>query len=345
MREREYRLDIIRLLSTFLVVVIHISNYYCRYLPKVRTSSFVGASVFNSIARISVPLFFMISGALMLGRDINVKKLMGRIGHFVFVLVVWTLVYVIFDIKYMGYTFAKEQYITLIFDNLKPHLWFMYVIIGLYMVLPFARILIKNMDRTLRRYFMVLWLVFCGGSLLLRIILEWFEIKTTLSYEIPIVQGTYYLGYFMAGRIIYERLQECNLPRKIWSLAIFVAATSVTVLGTISYSFRDKKFYNVFLSYRNLPIMLAAISVFVFILSLPQIKSERLKKVLAFLAPRLFGIYLIHIIFFDILIKSVDMLKINSFIGIPLSSLGIMLVSFVAVFVISLIPGVRKIIE
>lgn len=281
----------------------------------------------------------------MLGRDIEIKKLLNKIGHFVFVLMVWTLVYIIFDIKYMGYTFELEQYVTLIFDNLKPHLWFMYVIIGLYIVQPFARILIKNMDLKLRKYFMLLWIVFCGGSFLLRIFMQWFEIEASLNYEIPLIQGTYYLGYFMAGRIIYEWLLEGARVNKNLCLLTFIMANSVTVLGTLCYSFRDKKFYATFLSYRNLTVMLAALSVFVLVMSMPKVRSDRARSFLAFVSPRLFGVYLIHIIFFDILIESMNVLKINSFIGVPVSSVFIGAVSFVVVLIVSFIPGVKRVIE
>lgn len=345
MREREYRFDIIRLISTFLVIMIHMSNHYCRHFSHIEMNSFVGASIFNSIGRISVPLFFMISGALTLGRDIPIKKLINKILHFIFVLAVWSLIYIVFDIKYMGYSFTKEQYIKLVFVELKAHMWFMYVIIGLYIISPFARILIKNMNDELRKYFMLLWVTFCGGGFLLKVILVWFKISTKLNYPIPLIQGTYYLGYFMAGKIIYDKIKEGHRFKKSISLITLILSLGFAAGGTILYSLNNNKYYSSFLCYRNLPIILASLSAYVLLLSLPELKSDKVKGFLSRISPVLFGIYLSHIIWFDFLIKENKVYEINSFIGIPAATILIFTVSLTVVYILSKIPIVRKIIE
>lgn len=344
MIDREYRFDIIRFVSTILVVVIHISNYYCRYLKNINSSSFVGATIFNSVARISVPLFFMISGALTLGRDIPYKKLCKKVLHFIFVLAVWSLVYIVFDIRYMEYEFTKEQYITLIFNNLKPHLWFMYVIIGLYMISPFARILVVNMTPKQKDAFILLWIVLSGGSKLLRIVLEWFQITDFTTYQVPIVQGTYYLGYFMAGYLIYEKIKGGMKVRK-WSFVLaFLLSVAVIILGTLYYSINLKKFYAQFLSYQNLPEIIASLSIFILILS-SDIKSLKIQKFFISLSPLLFGVYLMHIIPFDILIKTQPVLETNAFIGVPLYSLSVLGITLLVSFIIHKIPYIKRIIN
>ncbi len=345
MKEREYRFDIIRLISTLLVIIIHFSNQYCRYLPHVKSSSFVAASCFNSLGRISVPLFFMISGALTLNRDIPSKKLRNKIFHFLSVLISWTLIYIIFDIYYMKYEFTREQYFTLIYDNLKPHLWFMYVIIALYIISPFARILAVHMSKNQKKYFLALWIVFCGGSTLLRIIFEWFEIKTTLSYEIPLVQGTYYLGYFLAGSILYEAVKGGFKVRKWLLVLIFILSNAITIGGTLLFSFKNNAFYSLFLAYRCLPVMLASLSIYLLIISVEKIRIGFFTRFLAFVSPLLFGVYLIHIIFFDLIVRTLPVLNIPSYYGIPLFSITTMILSVLSIFVLSKIPLIRRIVK
>lgn len=345
LREREYGFDIIRLIATLLVIVIHISNNYCRYLPSVNSLSFTGAAIFNSLGRVSVPLFFMISGALMLHKDIDSKKLLKKVIHFLEILVFWTIVYIFFDIYFMHYTFTTEQYFTLIFDNLKPHLWFMYAIIALYLISPFARILVANMTLNQKRYFTYLWLFFCGGSKALRIVFDWFEITTTLEYEVPLVQGTYYLGYFILGSLLYEEIKNGRRINRLLAALSFILSVAVISAGTILYSRHTGKFYSQFLSYRNLPELMASLALYILVLEFPRPSKEFTKRFLAYVSPKLFGIYLTHIIWFDLMVTRLNVRSVISFIGIPMYTLAIAIISFVTVLIISKIPVLRKLVN
>ena len=60
MAKRDYRLDLLRVISMIMVVIIHIANYYCRAFYDIDKISYLGALIFNTISRISVPFFFMV---------------------------------------------------------------------------------------------------------------------------------------------------------------------------------------------------------------------------------------------------------------------------------------------
>ena len=79
MRRRDYRLDQLRVISMIMVIVIHIANYYCRAFNDIDKISYLGALIFNTISRISVPFFFMISGAALLNREYDKRKNKDRI--------------------------------------------------------------------------------------------------------------------------------------------------------------------------------------------------------------------------------------------------------------------------
>ena len=64
--KRDYSLDFLRVVACILVIVIHVANVYCRAFTSIEQVNYVGAVIFNAIARISVPVFFMISGALLI---------------------------------------------------------------------------------------------------------------------------------------------------------------------------------------------------------------------------------------------------------------------------------------
>lgn len=344
MKERDYTLDFVRLISIFLVVIIHISNYYNRYLDDLNSSSYFIATLYNSVARISVPLFFMISGSLTLNQELKEKKLLHKILHFIFVLAVWSAIYLVFDIFYMKKTFSVSSVINLIFDPLKPHLWFMYAIIALYVITPFAQILVKNMGEHLENVFIVLWASFTGGVQILRIILEYFNLDSDITYSIPLVQGTYYLGYYMIGYMIYNRVKKYG--KKINStrfMILYMISFLFTFLGTYFMSNHEEVYFGDLLTYRNLFVILASTSFYVVILKNVHITIPMFQNVLGRISPDLFGVYLFHIIPFDLLIRTTDITKLHALAGVPFFSFFIFAVSLVIVHYLRRIPIIRHI--
>lgn len=74
MKEKNYNLELIRMISFVLVIAIHVSNYFCRAYGEIPNSEYAFSLVVDTAARVSVPSFFMISGALLLGREETLKS-------------------------------------------------------------------------------------------------------------------------------------------------------------------------------------------------------------------------------------------------------------------------------
>lgn len=82
MKEKNYNLELIRMISFIFVIVIHVSNYYCRAYGDITIGEYSFSLLLNLLARISVPCFFMITGALLLGRQESLHKHAKRIFQF-----------------------------------------------------------------------------------------------------------------------------------------------------------------------------------------------------------------------------------------------------------------------
>ena len=100
-KERDYHLERIRMISFILVIAIHVTNYYCRAYGSIPDGEYYFALVTDCVARVSVPCFFMITGALLLGREESLDKHVRRLLRFFIVLAVWSLVYYIWNTYYM----------------------------------------------------------------------------------------------------------------------------------------------------------------------------------------------------------------------------------------------------
>ena len=82
MKERNYNLELIRMAAFLMVIAIHVTNYFCRAYGEVTTGEYLFALVIDTLSRVSVPCFFMITGALLLGRDEPLRKHIKRLLHF-----------------------------------------------------------------------------------------------------------------------------------------------------------------------------------------------------------------------------------------------------------------------
>ena len=321
MKKRDYKLDLLRVISMIMVVIIHIANYYCRAFNDIDKISYLGALIFNTISRISVPFFFMISGATLLNKKYDKGKNKERIIKKIITLSVITIIYFIWDKYYMN----KDINIILLLS--KPErklLWFMYAIIGIYIALPFIKCMVDKMRKEEDKPFAILWLIFNG-------ILKYLNIGNT--YLIPIISGTYYLGYFVIGYMIIKYYNYINKKRnnKLLLVMSIISFVSVIILTYFISIDRDKHFTKL-LTYSNFLIMIASLSSFIYLYF--NIKDKE-NIIISKLSNLSFGIYLFHGIILDFIMKLIPYKNIYSYIGIPV-------ILVVVIFITSIIVGMLK---
>ena len=305
MAKRDYRLDLLRVISMIMVVIIHIANYYCRAFYDIDKISYLGALIFNTISRISVPFFFMISGATLLNKEYDKRKNKDRIIKKVITLFVITIIYFIWDKYYMN---KDINFLSLLSKPERKLLWFMYAIIGIYISLPFVKCMVDEMGKEEDKLFVILWLIFNG-------IFKGLNIGNT--YLIPIISGTYYLGYFIIGYMITKHYDYIK-KKKNNNLLLITAIISFIIVVISTYS--------------NIIIMVASLSSYIYLYF--NIKNKE-NKIISNLSNLSFGIYLFHGIILDYLMKLIPYKDICSCIGIPI-------ILIIIVFITSLIVSIFK---
>src|ERR1700678_113538 len=134
----------LRLISLYAVIVLHSSAQLLTAYGKVPVSDWWTADIFNAIVRFAVPVFVMITGALLLHREYEIgdflkKRLTRVIVPFLF----WSLVYVWYSWYSEQVTFpgdawahAKQVLHLLKTGATSYHLWYVYMLIGLYFFIP-----------------------------------------------------------------------------------------------------------------------------------------------------------------------------------------------------------------
>ena len=244
--------DLIRVAAIFLVVVIHVSGQLTNAWGKIPTEQWIIADVYGGIARIAVPLFFMISGYLLLPRSESLSVFYTkRMPRILIPFVAWSLIY-------LGWYCGNHPNTctpSLIWDLLLVqgtyyHLWFLYSLISIYLILPVLRLMIRpDTDKRILWYLIVLWLIF---QPVLTMAHKFWNFSIKLSA--PLATG--FVCYFVLGYLLGEI--TITRARLISSTGVWMAATAITVIGTYLFTRNSGQFDGFFYDFVSLNVIFAA---------------------------------------------------------------------------------------
>lgn len=328
-KTREYAFDILRVISMIMVIIIHVANVYCRSFDLIGNKSYLAALIFNTICRVSVPIFFMISGALLLDRNFNKSKYLKRVIKYIILIVVWDIIYLVWEYFYLGVTYNKLY--MLIFDPYRAHLWFLYTILVLYAVQPLLKIIMDKANNNVKMAMLIIWFLLSVASMINPYIAKFFTIFS-------------YTGYFILGKYLYEFIKKYDLKKfNLLFICLIIVCFSISVVMNYSLSIKVNQFYNKFFAYRTPFIMLSSFALFILITS--NYKKDNLNKWIMNLSDLSLGVYLIHGIFLDVTVKKFIYSSFNPVIGIPFFTIIIFICSTISVLLIRKIKFLNELIS
>ena len=329
--------DFIRFIGAFLVVLAHIQNWGAA--PK------WAHDFYYTISRIGVPLFFLISGYLLLSRQEDLWTFFRkRATRIIIPFLVWSIIYDVQNSQAFaesGVTFEGilKMFIRILRGPREGHLWFFYSLIGLYLITPILRIFVSKARNSEILYYIALWFL---AMPLLFIVEAFTPIKN--GFEIYYTGG--YVGYFLLGYYL-GRLE--TKPPLLWSaLGLFITGLIFT-FAVFYFNLPPQKNELVFRSYPSLNIILMSLGAFILIKAVGEKISPQLARLSHTAGKASFGIYLIHPIIFVWMALAWNALGFqtdsgNSILVIPLAASVNFLLSWFIVFVISKIPLLRAIV-
>lgn len=313
-REINYNIEFMRVLGCFMVVCIHVANYYSRGYGQISQASYLFSLIVNGVCRIAVPIFFMISGALLIPETLLIRKSIRRSIHILLALVLWSVIYYFWNIYYRNDVY---QWNGIFQQPVKKHLWFLYALLGMYIVLPFLQCLLKHMPEMLMKYFVVLWFFFLTVDYILSLL------HMEVAYDVPLVGTSCYLGYFIMGFLVNNQIKK--IPFRVRTCCLLAGFMIMAVIGiTYFWSCHSGRHVESIFEYRNILIAAAAIMMFLAVLKNTKRQySERAKKIIRFVSQHSFTIYLSHILFLDVVKKEMYPRQWSAFIGIPIFAVGV----------------------
>lgn len=343
-QERIFYIEVLRALAAFAVIVIHVAgkNWYGR----IGSFEWTVFTVYSGLAKFSVPVFFMVSGALFLRKEKELKLnrlYLHNILHLIIFLVFWSGCYYLQMLMYSGEKCTVNSlwiYIkNLINGNTEVFFWFIYAMIGMYIILPVVKAFINGAEKNHILYFVILCFLFNGMRAWIAQIPMLAPLFINMNkLDIHITGG--YLGYYVLGYYLAKYPPTAIVRRIVYGLGVVgivggIFATCRLCVSTGACS-------EIYLNYTFPGVVLWSAAVFLFVQTHGQ-RVQRGKCIISCVSRCSLGIYGVHMLLVNILWNyGFTTFSFTAPLAVPMISIGVFVGSLLVILVLSKIPGVRS---
>ena len=302
--KRIFYFDALRALAIVCVVIVHTVTMYKSMIFHAwlgPTLSWIASDFMHNPMRIGVLLFLMLSGALSLGRDWEIKPFLSkRIPRIVYPFFFWNIIFILlfivlsnFQLMHIVKAFDYNYLVDFIIKaftgdvyGFNPN-WFFWMILGTYLIMPIFNKWLLHADLKEAEYFLVFWLI----TAIFNFTLETkFPIKLTYFVS-PI--GLVVCGYYL------RHTERKFLNNPYYALLAFIISSAASMyFAYLRSSPTDLYFFDRYSIFNTVN----AISVFIIFKNFSKFNikvhfkrlEEGFRKLVAALAKYSYGMYLVH---------------------------------------------------
>ena len=348
--DRRVYADVIRISATLAVIVLHMAAGVF-YASPVGSFPWQTLNFYDSLVRVAVPLFVMLSGSLMLSpaRNVSISRLFTKnMPRLLAALLFWGLAYEAYPI--LKAVFAEGIYdVPGVFSAFRRvlsgdvhfHLYYLFIILGLYLVTPVLRVFTANAGRRMAQYFLVVSFSATAVSFFSELLPDLPVLSLLADIRVGVVTG--FVFYYMLGYYI-DRYGLTRIVRYVlYCMGILGFAFTFFATGIVSILTGElvTDFYNGLTP----NVMLSSAAAFVFIKNrcARREPSPRTAAALARVSNLCFGVYLVHD-FFIMLLRECGLtpLSFPPIFSVPVLSLAVCLAAFAVSWALSKIPFVNR---
>lgn len=308
--EKENRIlkyDIARVLAILCVVLCHatetVYTFNATGWSLLSSQSRIFMMVAFTIGRLGVPIFLFLTGALILRKDINTDQDVMNFykKNLVSLFIANSIWVIIYNFYFLLTNNSQNVTLEIVLKELfflkqvpLPNMWYIPMIIGLYIGLPFVAKIVKTFSKKTLLLFMSTMFITSFIFPLINVICGIFNINNSFSslLNLSFFGGSYglyiLLGYFMTS-------QNKIKINKLFLLLISIVSFGFTCfIQIISYSNISHCNYNVWYDFPT--ILICAASIFMIITNTDYSKiNDNITKIISFISKASLAIFFMHI--------------------------------------------------
>ena len=330
----------LRVIALFAVIVLHTTSPVMEQFHKGPMGLWLVGDFYNSLVRFAVPVFVMITGTLLLHREYELGAfLKKRLSRVVIPFLFWSLVYIAYmfyneEIDYSGdFWITTKQVLHLLKFGSSYHLWYVYMLIGLYLIMPVLGKFVRNATQKELLYFIGVWFII---MLIDQPYLARFKPQLDLRY----FEG--FIGYLVLGH--YLAFKKYNLSYLKWAMRLlFILSLAGTTVATYLLFNYYKGISTLMYEPLSPPIVIISVSIFMMArLSKPNL-PQWLIKLRDFIGSYSYGIYLGHALVLTLLDQAgINFKWFNPLFSIPVTAAICLALTLLLIYIINKIPFIGK---
>ncbi|MDD6678810.1 MAG: acyltransferase [Firmicutes bacterium] len=301
-KEKTVYYELLRIIAILCVVFNHTAGFYSFTYADFGSWAWFVRLLVSLFSKIGVPVFFMISGALLLNRDRSLSWLLSRVVHTGLQLAAITALIMVGKYFVYGVRPTLKSYIIFLYTGTKlsSQLWFMYAYLAFLLSIPLLDRFVKNFDRVGMRY-----LIFCYVISQIALIAQYVFLNDKYSFNsrlFPTWMATDIFLYPVIGWYLAKHPEETTRRRvAVWTISagLFIALLCGTVYlmgyrnGGSMEDLNYQRFHNYF-------VLFPSVAVFLIVQKLDAHIPPKLYPVIRVLGGASFGVYMIHILVKDL---------------------------------------------
>jgi surface polysaccharide O-acyltransferase-like enzyme len=300
----------------------------------------------NNLVRFAVPMFLLLSGATLLTKKIDLRQFyQKRFSRVLIPALFWVPAYWIFRwfmlrpwqrphdfdaiIKWGVDLFVRE--------GVSVHLWYVYMILLLYLIIPLISKAIQKSSKSTILIFLFIWMLINTLQSLGVFSIETLPILYKRLYTYLLYVGYLVLGYSL--RIHFE-----HIALKKWvSLLVFFVTVIIACAGTYWLSAVNGELTLTFMGTFTINTLIQTVAVF-FLFKNAEIENSGFRFFIQLISDYSFGIYFVHIMIISLFFRvGIFWTMAHPAISVPIVVLLTLISSVLVIFLLRKIPGFKHV--
>lgn len=335
-KKRIFYFDELRALAIIMVILCHAVILYRPFAYDSAIHSVPG--LLYILTHFAVPIFFMLSGALLLDRTYDLPEFFKkRFTRILLPFIFWVIIAIVVSVFGL-HEGSKEA--TKLFFGQNRWTWFVWAMMGVYLILPVVNSFIRKFKLKGAEYFIIIWLI--------TVILSTFHKYPFHRLELTYFAG--YIGYLVLGYWLANKTVKIS----DWNMILIGFLMFMSSMAIDFYVFMHN-IPKIETKYLSLFIVIASIGVFIMFKHYAHYCETNSTSLLGRLHSRIengflgrailsislcsYGMYLLN----SLLYKCIKhIITINTLKIMPLLFIGVAVMSWLIVYALSKVPVLDK---